>query len=300
MLLPHFKVKALLPAPFQIQRHPNLLAKTISRLTGTDVSGFSRPSEYIAGFERIFPKMFRIVEGSASTITLPRTAPPHLQRIVHGRTRTCLVTVIPELQGEWLEAHDVQEYLEAMGIELRGSFIRHSIIADPSPSRKATQTRDYGTQRGVTSSYVDQLLQDQYTDPYRVSAYERHSRTPQGHKDWTESIAAKLFPNSYDLSFFWIRRDEGENGSGPAGTFSGLYSFMASPDYHALINSNSHGCTGLPESIISLGSTSNAFAKITIDLEMLIQKMAALAACIGPTPGIRKENIDRAVRESIL
>jgi hypothetical protein len=63
------------------------------------------------------PRMFRVIEGQDSHI-LPRFPPPLVQTIEYGRTRTRLATDLPELQGDWLEAADVLEYLEHRGIQL--------------------------------------------------------------------------------------------------------------------------------------------------------------------------------------
>ncbi|CVL12569.1 uncharacterized protein FPRN_15137 [Fusarium proliferatum] len=60
------------------------------------------------------PNMYRVVEGEYKAVF--RMPAPFLQRIVRGKTRTILDTNSPHLQGEWLEAMDVEEYLEERGI----------------------------------------------------------------------------------------------------------------------------------------------------------------------------------------
>lgn len=62
------------------------------------------------------PRMYRVIEGGS--IAVPRIPSPSLQQIVRGTTRTILDTTSAELQGEWLEAVDVEEYLEERGISL--------------------------------------------------------------------------------------------------------------------------------------------------------------------------------------
>lgn len=69
------------------------------------------------------PLMYRVVEGSQDII--PRLPAPSVQRIVRGKTRTRLATAFEPLQGEWLEAMDVEEYLEDRGIFLRGAGSSH-------------------------------------------------------------------------------------------------------------------------------------------------------------------------------
>ncbi|KAF5573184.1 hypothetical protein FPANT_12540 [Fusarium pseudoanthophilum] len=60
------------------------------------------------------PNMYRVVEGETKAVL--RMPSPFLQRIVRGKTRTILDTNLAHLQGEWLEAMDVEEYLEERGI----------------------------------------------------------------------------------------------------------------------------------------------------------------------------------------
>lgn len=60
------------------------------------------------------PHMYRDVEGE--TKTMLRATAPLVQQIVTGKTRTRLGTNFGPLQGEWLEAVDVEEYLEERGI----------------------------------------------------------------------------------------------------------------------------------------------------------------------------------------
>lgn len=69
------------------------------------------------------PLMYRVVEGSQGII--PRLPSPSVQGIIRGKTRTRLATEFEPLQGEWLEAMDVEEYLEDRGIFLRGANSNH-------------------------------------------------------------------------------------------------------------------------------------------------------------------------------
>lgn len=41
-------------------------------------------------------------------------------------------------------------------------------------------------------------------------------------------------------------------------------------------------------------------SKITLDLDKLVQHLAANATCLGPVPGIRKAAVDSSIRESII
>ncbi|RTE76725.1 hypothetical protein BHE90_008809 [Fusarium euwallaceae] len=89
------------------------------------------------------PLMYRVVEGSQDII--PRLPSPSVQRILRGKTRTRLATAYEPLQGEWLEAMDVEEYLEDRGIFLRGAGLSHEggnqnlISIPPAPVRTSTE-----------------------------------------------------------------------------------------------------------------------------------------------------------------
>ncbi|KAJ4147605.1 hypothetical protein LMH87_002117 [Akanthomyces muscarius] len=66
---------------------------------------------------RFFPQLHRKIEGATDTVL--RLAPPKLQRLKYGLTRTWFETDVPELAGEWLEAADVEEYLAQRGIHVK-------------------------------------------------------------------------------------------------------------------------------------------------------------------------------------
>lgn len=65
----------------------------------------------------ILPPLYRKTEGVGYTVL--RLAPPKLQRLQYGLTRTWFDTDVPALAGEWLEAVDVEEYLAQRGIHVR-------------------------------------------------------------------------------------------------------------------------------------------------------------------------------------
>ncbi|KAL6852091.1 hypothetical protein J3F83DRAFT_756910 [Trichoderma novae-zelandiae] len=118
--LENFPVAALNPAmllPLQLERAERLLERVARRLSGSP-SAFSADCQYSDGRNADLPKMMRLIEGNLNTLT-PRSSPPNLQSLQFGRTRTMLHTAISELQGEWLEAPDVEEYLEQRGIFVR-------------------------------------------------------------------------------------------------------------------------------------------------------------------------------------
>ncbi|PNP76836.1 hypothetical protein FNYG_09852 [Fusarium nygamai] len=79
-------------------------------LLNTSVGDFKYPLHSASQL----PNMYRVVEGESKAVF--RMPSPFLQRIIRGKTRTILDTNLAHLQGEWLEAMDVEEYLEERGI----------------------------------------------------------------------------------------------------------------------------------------------------------------------------------------
>ena len=76
--------------------------------------------QYNPGLTEHLPVMYRVVEGSDQAV--PRLPSPSVQQLVCGKTRTTLVTDLSSHQGEWLEAVDVEEYLEERGIYVRNAL----------------------------------------------------------------------------------------------------------------------------------------------------------------------------------
>lgn len=66
---------------------------------------------------RFLPQLHRKIEGRLESVV--RMAPPRLQCLKYGCTRTSFETDVPELAGEWLESADVEEYLAQRGIHVR-------------------------------------------------------------------------------------------------------------------------------------------------------------------------------------
>ncbi|KAF5703473.1 hypothetical protein FMUND_12976 [Fusarium mundagurra] len=79
-------------------------------LFNASVGDFKYPQHSVSRL----PNMYRVVEGETKAVF--RMPSPFLQRIMRGKTRTILDTNLAHLQGEWLEAMDVEEYLEERGI----------------------------------------------------------------------------------------------------------------------------------------------------------------------------------------
>ncbi|UKZ95905.1 uncharacterized protein TrAFT101_010716 [Trichoderma asperellum] len=114
--------------PLRFDRAENLLESVSERLSGGP-KAFLADCRYRDGRNAYLPKIMRLVEGDLSTLQ-PRSPPPNLERLQFGMTRTMLHTTNSDFQGEWLEAPDVEEYLEQRGIFVRmdspGDVIRLS------------------------------------------------------------------------------------------------------------------------------------------------------------------------------
>lgn len=122
--------------PLKFDRAEDLLERTSKRLSGSPDASLA-DCRYSDGRNAYLPKMMRLVEGNLSTLQ-PRSSPPALERLEFGLTRTMLHAINPEFQGEWLEAPDVEEYLEQRGIFVRmdspSDVIRLSAPANDEPS----------------------------------------------------------------------------------------------------------------------------------------------------------------------
>ncbi|KAK7430441.1 hypothetical protein QQZ08_002960 [Neonectria magnoliae] len=179
------------------------------------------------------PQMYRVVEGGSNAIR--RLPAPLVQQIFPGKTRTRLVTASKPLQGEWLEAVDVEEYLQERGIHLR-SGDSHETVAEI----------EHGT--GSTISWPD-------------------------HE-----------PGDYSLFGLPIPQRGVSPGDYGAAIGTGLVPVEASNTLWT--DFSYHG--GPPAS------------QITIDLDRLVELLAANAVCLGPVPGIRQAAVDASIRESAV
>lgn len=100
------------------------------------------------------PNMYRVVEGENNAVF--RMPAPFLQQIVRGKTRTILHTDFAHLKGEWLEAMDVEEYLEERGI-----YMCNTVMSS------TTTTGDARHQPSITGS--EQRIPVEQRDPLSSS-----------------------------------------------------------------------------------------------------------------------------------
>ncbi|KAK7419740.1 hypothetical protein QQX98_003112 [Neonectria punicea] len=176
------------------------------------------------------PQMYRVTEGGSNAMR--RLPAPLVQQIVPGKTRTRLMTVSKPLQGEWLEAVDVEEYLQERGIHLRiGETV--TVIED-------------GTGSAVSWP---------------------------GHE-----------PGDYSLFGLPMPQRGASPGNSSAAIGNGLVQVKAS---------------NTPWTVFSHHRLPPA-SQITIDLDRLVQLLAANAVCLGPVPGIRQAAVDASIRESVV
>ncbi|KAL7809277.1 hypothetical protein V8C26DRAFT_412151 [Trichoderma gracile] len=289
----NFPVVAVNPAmllPLQLERAERLLERVARRLSESP-SAFSADCHYSDGRNVYLPKLMRLVEGNLNTLT-PRFSPPNLQSLQFGRTRTMLHTTISDLQGEWLEAPDVEEYLEERGIFVRmgspsdiislsAAVHGNEALMGPSASsmhvprgvnKPPSQTMD-GISSTQTAIRPDQMLSVPESHLYALGDLVAHGgisrkRVPLAEHDFT--IFGKQFLNGQTI---------------PTGYRVSLSDWY--PEMRNLAD-NAGSSQQAQESL-----------KITIDIDKLIQGLADKAVCLGPCPGIRRIHVDEAIRGSV-
>lgn len=222
--------------------------------------------------------MFRTIEGR-SDVAVRRLSPPKLQSLGFGRTRTVLRTEIQELQGEWLEPTDVEEYLSERGIYVRnGSPSDKIVLALPTAEDQRVERIEVLSE-GVTeleSSAVEEV--SRFNNSGTVGA-ELHER-------WKEYSTADSTFQLPDSTIFGV--SQGSFTEIPSGTWS----FTPSPSQY-------NGLLGMETPSRVTGGNNNALPSITVDIDKLVSILAAEAACLGPGPGVRRAIVDLAIRESL-
>ncbi|KAM5381807.1 hypothetical protein ACJZ2D_002797 [Fusarium nematophilum] len=215
------------------------------------------------------PPMFRVVEGGNQVF--PRLPSPSVQQIVRGRTRTTLMTDFGPVRGEWLEAVDVEEYLEERGIFVRGAASDGAV----SPRRNAPQMHNGRALEGIDPPVQARrgLTGDDSQPPPNERSTRAFTADPSRHEPADYSIFGLLPPQEWE----------------------------------SLVDSHLAVGTGVvPVSSPNMPWTDSIYqsleptSQITIDLDRLVHLLAANATCIGPAPGIRKAAVDSSIRQSIV
>lgn len=236
------------------------------------------------------PQMYRVVEGESNLV--PRLPAPSVQQILRGKTRTRLMTNIKSLQGEWLEAMDVEEYLEERGIYLRcvnpnGKMSRgktESQYFAPAPGQNGSLLVNQNTPINIHS---DPVIQSPGTGFVAEETQQLHNGMEHG---------MSMVPSQY------LSHHELADHS--------VFGIPCPPSLRTSAQPHLLGVRGfvppnlqLPD--LSLSShqdaqVSRSTLQITIDLDKLVQLLAANATCLGPFPGIQKAGVDYSIRESVV
>ncbi|KAL6692381.1 hypothetical protein J3F84DRAFT_383849 [Trichoderma pleuroticola] len=267
--LGNFSVVALNPAmllPLQLEQTEKLLEITAHRLSGNP-SAFFSDCQYGDGRNASLPKLMRLIEGDLATLT-PRSSPPNLQSLHFGRTRTMLNTAISDLQGEWLEAPDVEEYLEQRGI-----FVR---IGSPSDIISlSTPMIDY---QPLPEAARLGMLRPRGASDSRLSTLEDIS-------DFRQEVGPKraVIPE-HDFTIFGKVLGEGQTVPTGRNNFT-------MPEWYPEMRAQTDNPATNQQAQESL--------QITINIDKLIQGLAEKAVCLGPCPGIKRVHVDEAIRGSV-
>ncbi|KAL6852181.1 hypothetical protein J3F83DRAFT_771680 [Trichoderma novae-zelandiae] len=302
-------VMCLLPAmllPLQFDRRDKLLARTL-RYLSIDDADLALDHEHSPPAARHLPRMLRLVEGRGETL-VPRAAPPGLQRLRFGRTRTVLSTALPDLQGEWLEASDVEEYLEQRGIFIRQDaphtdVLNLAIPVDAGLALQATDLDDANRQNPVRMVRNHPLFVDASSMPIPPPPPPPHHHQqqqglpPMSMPGYHQQQPPPLdnFAVNPDYTIFGQQRDAQVAPSGMRMFTPMAWSIDDSPIIlpmdMAMRSSNhtNHNNNNNPDHI-----------NIMVNLDNLIVKLASKAVCLGPCPGIRRGHVDEAIRDSVV
>ncbi|KAK0757336.1 hypothetical protein N5P37_010057 [Trichoderma harzianum] len=285
-------VMCLLPAmllPLQFDRRDNLLSRTM-RYIHIEDEDLELDAEHSPMASRHLPKMLRLIEGQSNSM-VPRMAPPNLQRLQFGRTRTVLSTALPDLQGEWLEASDVEEYLEQRGIFIRQDSPNTDMLnlAIPLDVGLAAQTTDLNE-----ANRHNPVRLVRQTNPAPLTCSNSNSTGTSGAANFIDPLlmpADSSFETfaaaNPDYTVFGQQRDVQVVPSGMK-MFTPT-SWTTDVDAHVLPMDMAMHHQNNPEHI-----------NIMFNLDNLIMRLAAKAVCLGPCPGIRRGHVDEAIRDSVV
>ena len=239
--------------------------------------------QYNPGLTDHLPAMYRVVEGGGQAV--PRLPPPSVQQLVRGKTRTTLMTDLSSHQGEWLEAVDVEEYLEERGIYVRGTSPDNAV----SPGEKTP--REY---TGHTGYSQDGQALVKLTRPDASVQYRQGlaGEDPQPTLD-------RIVDNAYADA---LSRHEPADYS--------IFGLPRPPQWASIVDPGLPLGTGVvpvsspnvrwSDSSSQSLPTPGQVSQIAIDLDKLVRLLASNATCIGPGPGIRKAAVDSAIRQSVV
>jgi hypothetical protein len=151
--LPRVPFLRILPAlllPLQFESEDSILRRAMQYLSVDDAEAqiLQERCSAKAGY---LPKMMRLIEGQTHTL-VPRKPQPNMQRLQFGCTRTVISTAVPDLQGEWLEPLDVEEYLEQRGIFIREEAPDNDLLNETDAQQSDMPNQTYTNDVPDTSS----------------------------------------------------------------------------------------------------------------------------------------------------
>jgi hypothetical protein len=289
--LGNLHILALTPTmllPLKLERAETILERAAQRLSGHP-NGFLSDCRYSDGLNECLPKMMRLVEGNLNSLQ-PRSAPPKLERLQFGLTRTMLHTAISDFQGEWLEAPDVEEYLEQRGIFVRIGSPSDMISLSAPKNVESESEADRLTllrHRGVNISHLD-TSGDMMNPQTKVSMNQGSGMHFYSSED--DVVRDNGSPRhtaipEHDFTIFGRALKESQTVP------TGLNNFTLSEWYPGI---------GFAADKTATSQGGEGDLKITVDLDKLIQGLADKAICLGPCPGIRRIHVDEAIRGSVI
>ncbi|KAJ5428186.1 hypothetical protein N7445_009640 [Penicillium cf. griseofulvum] len=230
------------------------------------------------------PHMYRVVEGG--TKTLPRAPAPLVQQIVRGKTRTMLETNFAPLQGEWLEAVDVEEYLEERGIYMSNRGWNGIISSDENSHENPVTDSEQKTPILALSGSVPGTELDWTISDNTLSQLDSMQRAP------SVSVSADFRGHEpSDYSIFGIPRPRQWPRSISSQHFP--TAVAGSPSTDALCAPQS-SLGPQPAQLLTKAS------RITVNLDKLVHLLAENAVCLGPVPGIRKAAVEASIQGSTI
>lgn len=226
----------------------------------------------------VCPNMYRSIEGSDG-IVVPRVPKLKPQQLVHGRTRTKISTNLHGFQGEWLEPIDVQEYLEWKRIFL-GNCGQSRVLQIAIPE---TTLADIWTQN-ADAIFTEEIQRSRILPtlwPFGIESQALELKVPD--EVVTQSAESQIST--------LVRQND------PLGIINPEQPIIA----HALheYQSQSDAAQYNPSGEFYPPRYAEQFISVRLHLERFIGLLVGAACCIGPGPGVRKEDVDHALRVSI-
>lgn len=232
-----------------------------------------------------------------------------------------LATALPDLQGEWLEASDVEEYLEQRGIFIRqdapdADTLNLAIPVDAGLALQATDLNDANRLNPVRMVrghplFVEPAASVGPVPPTAAAApqlphHHHHQQQGLSHMSMQQQQQQPSLDNialNPDYTIFGQQRDVQVIPSGLRMFTPTAWSIDDSaniiPIDMAMRSNQPNNASGGSSS--SYHSSNNPdHINIMVNLDNLIVKLASKAVCLGPCPGIRRGHVDEAIRDSVV